>query len=455
MDRDQEWGRASRLPPPPLPRTAQSRSRTRDAPQTQCPGHFPTPRAHICPPDPQPEDYGTYASISPQTVASIQQSATRRKGTDRANLRKFLSLPDHVGAARILQAGSTLIELTSQPNARCDDVRHASANRVTTPMSESNTTNAPLVLIAHAQEWSVRSLESILIPSGFTVLRAHNDRQVLQRTRASRPDILVIDADLPDVGGIELCRLLRTDAGVTPSTPILVLSAGPITRQMRLEALRAGAWGLIGQTLDAEEVVLELKSFVRAKFDADMARDESLLDAATGFYNLRGLLQRARELGADAARYERPMACVVFATGPGAAESADRTDDDLPPAAIRIARTLRNAGRGSDTIGRLGQSEFVVLAPGTDHHGAFHLARRLVTEFDKVEGDSSESLSGLDLRAGYYAVRNFRTAAIDPIDLLVRASMALKQPHGVHGDDRIRSFDLDLDFDPSSPLVNN
>lgn len=313
-------------------------------------------------------------------------------------------------------------------------------------MSESNTAYPPLVLIANAQEWSALSLESILSPSGFTVLRAHNHRQAIQRTRAARPDILVIDTELPDIGGIELCRLLRADVGVTPSTPILITSAGPITRQQRLDALRAGAWNMIGLPLDAEELVLELQSYVRAKVDADTAREEGLLDAATGFYNLRGLLQRARELGADAARYDRPMACVVFTTEPEHAESDDQVEDELPPAAVRVATILRMAGRGSDTIGRLGQSEFVVLAPGTDTHGAFQLARRLVTAIDAAQTETSaDSSAAFDLRAGYYAVRNFRTAAIDPVDLLVRATMALKRTHGEQGDDRIRSLSLDLD----------
>ena len=42
--------------------------------------------------------------------------------------------------------------------------------------------SAPLVLIANDQEWSARSLESILGPSGYSVVRAYTGQQALERT---------------------------------------------------------------------------------------------------------------------------------------------------------------------------------------------------------------------------------------------------------------------------------
>ena len=41
--------------------------------------------------------------------------------------------------------------------------------------------HAPLVLIANDQEWSARSLESILVPKGYEVVRAYTGRQALEQ----------------------------------------------------------------------------------------------------------------------------------------------------------------------------------------------------------------------------------------------------------------------------------
>ena len=74
------------------------------------------------------------------------------------------------------------------------------------------TTAPPLVLIANDQEWSARSLESILGPQGYAVVRAHTGRQAIDLAWRTHPDAIVIDSGMPDIGGVEVCRLLRKDS---------------------------------------------------------------------------------------------------------------------------------------------------------------------------------------------------------------------------------------------------
>ena len=63
---------------------------------------------------------------------------------------------------------------------------------------------APLVLIANDQEWSARSLESILGPSGYSVVRAYTGQQALERARTSQPDLIILDAQMPDMHGFDV-----------------------------------------------------------------------------------------------------------------------------------------------------------------------------------------------------------------------------------------------------------
>src|ERR1043166_1460897 len=100
--------------------------------------------------------------------------------------------------------------------------------------------HAPLVLIANAQEWVTRSLESILRPAGYAVLKAYSGRDALEGARRSAPDVVILDTDLPETDVLALCRALRVDPYITPSTPILVTSPGPLARAQVIDARAAG-----------------------------------------------------------------------------------------------------------------------------------------------------------------------------------------------------------------------
>ena len=78
----------------------------------------------------------------------------------------------------------------------------------------------PLILIASDQEWSGRSLETIIGPRGYAVVRAHTGNQVLETARNTHLDALILDTRLPDIDGITLCRQLREQRIISASTPV-------------------------------------------------------------------------------------------------------------------------------------------------------------------------------------------------------------------------------------------
>lgn len=302
----------------------------------------------------------------------------------------------------------------------------------------------PVALIASGHEWSTRSMESVLGPSGFAVVCANTAGQALERAERIRPDLVILDAKLSEQSGTELCRLLRGSELLGASTPILMITAGPPAHDQRLDALRAGAWEFFGLPMDPEELMLKLEVYIQAKFEIDRAREESLVDRGTGCYNVRGLLRRAHEMGATAYRNSRPLACAVFAPDISATDEGSGSSEDAAQVSDRLARVISGHSRSSDSVGRLGQAELVVLAPETDAPGASLMARRLA---DAVEDGPGPELMGenggsrLQLRAGYFGVTNFRDAAIGAAEMLVRATMALRRAQTGTGEPRIRGFE--------------
>jgi diguanylate cyclase (GGDEF)-like protein len=311
------------------------------------------------------------------------------------------------------------------------------ANRDKTPAA------SPLVLIANDQEWSARSLESILGPNGYAVVRAYTGQQALERARTSQPDIIILDAQMPDIHGFEVCRALRSDPRFSSTTPIVITTSGPSGRTQRLEAYRAGAWEFLGQPLDGEALLLKLHTFLQSKRQVDLLREENLLDSGTGLYNMRGLARRAREIGSDAIRRREALACVVFAPESELETTTDdeAAEEELVRMSDQVGAVFRQVGRVSDAIGRLGPTEFAVIAPATGADGAVRLVNRLGGAVEATRIPVRGGERSVRVKAGYCAVPDFAESSVDAVELLLRATTALRDLRSGGEGDRIRAFE--------------
>ncbi len=307
---------------------------------------------------------------------------------------------------------------------------------------QDKSSSTPLVLIANDQEWSARSLESILGPAGYAVVRAYTGQQALERARTTQPDLVILDAQMPDMHGFEVCRALRGDPRLGATTPIIITTSGPSGRTQRLEAYRAGAWEFLGQPVDGEALLLRLATFLQSKQEVDAHRDDRLVDPSTGLYNMRGLARRAREIGAAAFRRRDPIACAVFSPEVTAVEADPSVpDEEMARVADQVGILFQRAGRASDAIGRLGPAEFAVIAPATGVDGVLRMANRFggVVESSPIPVRGGER--SVRLRTGYCAVPDFADSPVDAVELLLRATTALRDLQRDGDGDRIRAFE--------------
>jgi PleD family two-component response regulator len=295
-----------------------------------------------------------------------------------------------------------------------------------------------LALLINDEEWTTRSIESILKPEGYAVLMAYTGRQGFELASRVDADLLLIDLQLPDITGIELCARLR--GLLRPSVPIVVFTSGAVTRSQRLQAFRAGAWDVLQPPFDSQELVARLAPYVRAKRDADQALQGADIDAQTGCYNSRGLMRRLKELGAEAKRSGRPLACVAIgpssidgssAKGPG--QPADGEGAFSGEFARRMGELLLSLTRASDAVARMAQTEFIIVAPGTDQEGADRLIARV------LEGAAEEGRPSPSIKAGVCAISGAEAdspAAAE--EFLRRATNALRdlQTRSAWEDDR-------------------
>ncbi len=300
---------------------------------------------------------------------------------------------------------------------------------------DSSEQGTPLVLLVNDEEWTSRSIESILAPEGFAVVRAYTGGQGLELAARMRLDLVLVDLRLPDITGIDLSRHLREIPTIRPSTPIVLFSSGPIRRSDRLAALEAGVWAVLEPPMDAQELLALLAPFVAAKRDADRALELSFVDPLTGFYNVQGLIRRVTEMSGDTMRSRRPLACVVLGPGEpeasseGGLQSARGNDPAIRHTDPEVTRTLGSAilsvTRLSDAVGRVGENDFVIVSPGTGADGALRLAERVISAIDEA-GSQNEGLRRIELKAGFYVISGGEPETLVPEELLRRATAALR-----------------------------
>src|SRR4026207_1949337 len=207
------------------------------------------------------------------------------------------------------------------------------------------------ILIANDQEWAARSIESILVAEGYEVQRASPGGQALQRALELPPDLIILDNQMPDLSGAEVCRQLRLDPRIGHATPILLSTGGPAGRQQRIEAYRAGAWEFYGQPLDPELLLLKIRIYLEVRVAAGRLLEGTPLGDPTGLYNAKGMLRRTEEVLADARRHQREISLITVMLDDNPHVAALEEAGDL---ARRMGEIVRSSVRAADVVGRIG-----------------------------------------------------------------------------------------------------
>ena len=308
-------------------------------------------------------------------------------------------------------------------------------------MSASNRrSRPPLVLIANDQEWSARSLESVLGPHGYAALRVTTSDRALELAPITQPDAIILDMGLPELGGRVVCERLRQDSRIALNVPIILTTAAVASRSERLDAYAAGAWELCAEPLDVEVLLLKLDAFVQAKLAADRIREETLVDDETGLYNARGLARRAREIGGEAVRRSDALACVAFSTVPDQMTATGTPTGDREIAET-VSRVCQLSARLSDAVGRIGPNEYAIIAPGAGEEGAERIVSRLRASLESTPFRIQEREQRLKIATSVAAVTNLAESAVDAMELLYRATTSLRQtrdPQTSSGESTVR-----------------
>jgi CheY-like chemotaxis protein len=123
---------------------------------------------------------------------------------------------------------------------------------VETPSLIASPTQAPLILVAEDEEAISILLSDYLLGCGYRITIARNGTEALEQTKAERPNLIVMDVQMPQMDGLEAIRRLRTDTHLA-NIPIITLTALAMPGD-REKCLEAGANEYLSKPVNLKEL---------------------------------------------------------------------------------------------------------------------------------------------------------------------------------------------------------
>lgn len=113
------------------------------------------------------------------------------------------------------------------------------------------------ILVVDDAEFSLRLITTALMKYGFTkIYNAKDGVEALEKTHCLKPDLIILDLEMPNLDGFDYCESIRIDRKLR-SIPIIVQTALN-TRATKLRALSCGADDFVYKPFDAEEMGLRV-----------------------------------------------------------------------------------------------------------------------------------------------------------------------------------------------------
>ncbi len=117
---------------------------------------------------------------------------------------------------------------------------------------------ARTILVVEDETTLRETLADALEVEGFRVIAAADGRDALTRFRADKPDLILLDLMLPELSGIEVCRIIRAESGV----PIVMLTAKD-SELDKVVGLELGADDYVTKPFSLRELSARIRALFR------------------------------------------------------------------------------------------------------------------------------------------------------------------------------------------------
>jgi len=220
-----------------------------------------------------------------------------------------------------------------------------------------------------------RLLDARLRPEGLVMHYALSAEEGLAKSRELRPDLILLDVDLPLVTGFEVCQKLKEDPNLTHVPVIFLTGAAEI--HTKVQGFDLGAVDYVTKPFEPAELRARVRAALRTKRYHDLLSARSSVDGLTGVWNRSYFNQRFGEEISAAQRYGRTVSLVMLDLDNFKAlnDSFGHPFGDL--VLQTVGDILHTQLRTTDAPCRFGGEEFALILSETAEEGAVFTAERV------------------------------------------------------------------------------
>jgi diguanylate cyclase (GGDEF)-like protein len=261
------------------------------------------------------------------------------------------------------------------------------------------------------------ALVALLEPAGFAVTGV-TEPQRFWAALDTTPDLVVLDLDMPEVNGIELCCLLRADPRWA-ALPVVFLTSH-VGREAIEAVFAAGADDYVGKPVVGSELVARVTNRLER---TRILRVLAETDPLTGLANRRKFEAEWKRLQAMAERYDQPLSFALLDLDLFR-DVNDRHGHEVGDVVLqRIAQLLLERFRGEDVVARWGGEEIALALYGMTRADG---VRRVADLLQAVRQETMTAPDGQSFRVSFSGgVSEYKLDGEGLRDLYQRADEAL------------------------------
>lgn len=249
-------------------------------------------------------------------------------------------------------------------------------------MSASDLEPRPLeqcrVLIVDDQDTS-RLIAESLLQDKVNCSSASSAKNIIELCRERKPDLLLMDVDMPDFDGFDACRALQQDELLSAIPVIFVTATGSDEEQ--LKCWESGCVDFIPKPVNVMTLWNRVRTHLNHVRKTELLERLLYLDRLTGAYSRHFYEDHIPALERHAKRTQSPVSFVLFDID-HFKKYNDHYGHQQGDSCLReVATTANNAlNRPLDKLIRLGGEEFLIVLPDTPCEGAVHVAEHVRDE---------------------------------------------------------------------------
>jgi diguanylate cyclase (GGDEF)-like protein len=219
-----------------------------------------------------------------------------------------------------------------------------------------------VILIVDDTRLNIQALAHIL-KNDYTIKIAHGGEQALAlAVQEPLPDLILLDVEMPETSGYDVCRRLRENRD-TLNIPIIFVTGKDSTQEEEY-GLSLGAVDYITKPIHPSIVKARLKTHITLKRQYDLLTKMAMHDQLTKLYNRHYLTDVLTSKMAHAARYKTPLSIVLIDIDHFKTIN-DTYGHVVGDVVLReIADVIEQNARKEDIAARFGGEEFIVVLDG-------------------------------------------------------------------------------------------